>query len=367
MIFRISLNRMIKKLLIVLLVGLALFFGWRWYAQRGQTPAAPPAASGPPKKAMAMPVKAAQAKREAIAAKVEAVGDLVAGESVVLRPEITGRISAIRFEEGRKVKAGDVLVELNADEQRSALAQSLSSVQVEQQSFQRIRDVRAKNLISQQQYDESLARLQNAQALLERDKVRLSRTVLQAPFDGIVGLRQVSLGDYVSPGQALVNLESVDPIKLDFKLPEKYAGKVAKGLKLEVGVDAWPGRTFAGEVQAVDPKLDDASRTVRVRARLANADLALKPGLFARLVLDLGYARPALFVPEQAVEAKGSTFSLFRVVDGKAVLTPVKTGARRPGFVEIVEGIKAEDSVVIDGQLKLRDGMPVMVLDKVAP
>jgi len=357
---------MIKKLISVLFLAAAVFFGWRWYVQHAAQPAAA-LPSGPPPMMMAMPVKAAQAKREAVSAKVEAVGDLVAGESVVLRPEIVGRISAIRFEEGHKVKAGDVLVELNAEEQRSALAQSQASVQVERQSFQRIRDVLAKNLVSQQQYDESLARLQNAQALLERDRVRLSRTVLQAPFDGIVGLRQVSLGDYVSPGQALVNLESVDPIKLDFRLPEKYSGKVVKGLRLVVSVDAWPGRVFSGEILAVDPKLDEASRTVKVRARLVNADLALKPGMFARVVLDFGAIRHALFVPEQALEAKGSTSSVFRVVDGKALLTPVKIGERRPGFVEIAEGVNAEDWVVVDGQLKLRDGMPVMVMGKAAP
>jgi membrane fusion protein (multidrug efflux system) len=315
----------------------------------------------------ALPVKVSQAKQEDVSSKVEAVGSLLAGESVVLRPEITGRVSAIRFQDGARVKAGEVLIELNADEQRSALAQSQAALQMEQQSFGRIRDMRAKNLASQQQYDESLARLQNAQALLERDKVRLSRTSLAAPFDGILGLRQISLGDYVSPGQPLVNLESIDPVKMDFQLPEKYAGLVMKGLKVEVGVDAWPGRTFRGEIQAIDPKLDEATRTVRARARLPNADLALKPGMFAHVILDLGRIRQGLFVPEQALEAKGSTSTVFRVVDGRAVLTVVKTGERRTGFVEITEGIKPQDWVVTDGQLKLRDGMSVTAINKAAP
>ena len=358
--------REMKKLLGVLLFAGLLFAAWYWYVHP-EPHAVPAPTPGSPPPVRALPVKTAQARREDVSSKVEAVGGLLAGESVVLRPEITGRISAIRFEEGQRVKAGAVLIELNADEQRSALAQSQAAIQMEQQSFGRIRDMRVKNLASQQQYDESLARLQNAEALLERDKVRLSRTFLSAPFDGILGLRQVSLGDYVSPGQPLVNLESVDPIKMDFQLPEKHAGQVAKGLKLEVGVDAWPGRTFRGEIQAIDPKLDEATRTVKVRAKLPNADLALKPGMFARVVLDLGRVRQGLFVPEQALEAKGSTATLFRVVDGKAVLTTVKTGERRPGFVEIAEGIKPEDWVVTDGQLKLRDGMPVTVINKAAP
>ena len=357
---------MMKKLLGVLVFATALFFAWRWYGQLGlKAVAAPPPQAGPPAM-MALPVKVAHAKRDKVSAKIEAVGDLVAGESIVLRPEIVGRIAAIRFEEGNKAKAGDLLLELNAEEQRSAYAQSQASLKLEQESFKRIRDVRAKNLVSQQQYDESLARLQNAEALLERDRVRLARTQLYAPFDGILGLRQVSVGDYVSPGQSLVNLESVDPIKLDFKLAEKFAAKLVKGLKLEVSVEAWPGRVFRGEVQAVDPRLDEPTRTVKVRARLPNPDLALKPGMFARIVLDLGHLRDALFVPEQAVQAKGSTSMVFRVVDGKAMLIPVKTGERRPGFVEIREGLNDGDWIVVDGQIKLRDGMPVMVMNKEA-
>ncbi len=335
----------------------------RWYVQYVGKPAAAPTA-GPPPAMMALPVKAAQARLEKVSAKLEAVGDLQAGESIVLRPEIAGRVSAIRFEEGHKARAGDVLVELNAEEQRSAYAQSEAALKLEQESFKRIKEVRAKNLVSQQQYDESFAKLQNAQAVLERDRVRLARTQLFAPFDGILGLRQVSLGEYVSPGQALVNLESVDPVKLDFKLAEKYAAHVVKGLKFEVDVDAWPGRTFHGEIQAVDPRLDEGTRTVKVRARLPNHDLALKPGMFARITLDLGHVRDALFVSEQAVLAKGSASMLFRIVDGKALLTPVTTGERRPGFVEISTGLKPGDWIVIDGQIKLRDGAPVVQLDK---
>ena len=354
---------MMKKLFGVLLLSVALYFAWRWYAAHGAKPVSAPAASASIGM-MAFPVKAAQARLEKVSAKIDAVGDLQAGESIVLRPEISGRVSAIRFEEGHKAKVGDVLIELNAEEQRSAYAQSEAALKLEVESFKRIKEVRAKNLVSQQQYDESLARLQNAQAVLERDRVRLSRTLLIAPFDGILGLREVSLGDYVSPGQALVNLESVDPIKLDFKLAEKYAAHVVKGLKFDVSVDAWPGRTFHGEIQAVDPRLDEGTRTVKVRARLPNHDLGLKPGMFARIALDLGHVRDALFVQEQAVQAKGSASMVFRIIDGKAVLSPVKTGERRPGFVEITSGINNADWIVIDGQIKLRDGAPVVQLDK---
>lgn len=354
-----------KKFFGVLVCCVVLYWAWYWFVSYGAKPlSASASGGGSPAGMMAMPVKSVLAKKERLSAKIEAVGDLHAGESVVVRPEIVGRIAAIRFEEGQKAKAGDLLFELNAEEQRSALAQSEAGLKLEDESFKRIRDVLAKNLVSRQQYDESLAKLQNAKALLERDRVRLSRTQLYAPFDGILGLRQVSVGDYVSPGQALVNLESIDPIKLDFKLAEKYASKLVKGLKMEVVVDAWGNRTFRGEVLAVDPKLDESTRTVKVRARLANPDLALKPGMFAHVVLDLGQVRDALFVPEQAVQAKGSSSMLFRIVNGKAALTPVRTGERKPGYVEISEGIRDGDSIIVDGQIKLRDGMPVVQLGK---
>lgn len=306
-----------------------------------------------------LPVKVAQVRRQPVAAKIEAVGDLLANESVVLKPEITGRIAALGFREGQKVKAGTVLIELNADEQRAALEQGEATLHLEREGFRRIQEIRAKNLVSQQQYDEALARLQNAQAQLAMDRVRLSRTRLAAPFDGILGLRRVSLGDYVGPGQALVNLESIDPVKLDFKVPEKYAGKLMSGMQLEARVDAWPTRSFSGEIQAIDPRLDEATRTVKVRARIANADLALRPGMFARIVLDLATPHDGLFVPEQAVETKGSQSSLYRVLNGKANLTMIKTGERRTGTVEIVSGLNNDDWVVTEGQLKLRDGMSV--------
>jgi membrane fusion protein (multidrug efflux system) len=309
-----------------------------------------------------MPVQAARIVREAVAAKVEAVGGLDAVESVVLRPEIAGRIAALHFNEGQKVKAGTLLVELDAAEQRANLAQSEAQQTMDSLSFERIQAIRAKNLVSQQQYDEAWAKLKNTEALRERDRVRLSKMRLNAPFEGVLGLRQVSVGDYVAPGQALVNLEALDPVRLDFQIPEKYAALAHPGQKVEMQTDAWPGRVFTGQVHAVDPRLNDATRAVKVRAYLPNPDLALKPGMSCGARLLLGGERPVLFAPEEALVAKGSQALLYRVENGKAVMTPVATGMRKPGWVEISEGAHEGDLIVTQGQLKLRDGAPVQVL-----
>jgi membrane fusion protein (multidrug efflux system) len=351
-------------------LGLLLlaFLSWLLWRHFGFSDAAPPSMPATGVTEMqSLAVKAARAWREETAAQVQAVGSLMADESVVLRPEIAGRIAAFHFAEGQRVRAGEVLVELNADEQRAALAQIEAQENLDRQSFARIQAMQAKNLISQQLFDEAVARWKNTNAQLERDRVRLSKTRLVAPFTGVLGLRQVSIGDYVAPGQALINLEAIDPIKLDFKIPEKYAAQVAARQKIGVRVDAYPGRVFAGEVYAVDPRMDEGTRTLRLRARLPNADLALKPGMFARIELSLGAVRNAVFAPEQALVAKGSQAFLFRIERDKAVMTPVKTGERRPGSVEIIEGLAGGEWIVTDGQLKLHDGMPVKMMNQVGP
>jgi membrane fusion protein (multidrug efflux system) len=345
--------------ILVLAVSLAAIGGWRRFV------AGPPAAA-PPSAAMVLPpvpVFTAEVWAESIDDVIDAVGTLLADESVVIRPEVQGRVKVIRFTEGKPVKAGEVLIELEPDEYRATLAQSLAQQELDQANFARMKAMLDRGHVSAQEYDEALSKLKYSNALVERDRVLLQKTVLRAPFDGIVGIRQVSIGEYIDKGKALVNLEALDPVKLDFKVPEKYAGTVTKGLTLTAEVAAYPGRAFRGEVYAVDPRLEEESRTLRVRARLPNRDQALRPGMFARVNLALGAARRALFVPESALVVKGSSASVFRVVSGTAVATPVAIGARYKGKVEIVQGLAEGDSVVTEGQVKLRDGSQVVVLE----
>lgn len=306
-----------------------------------------------------MPVKAERVTRTTLNVEVTAVGTLRADETVMIRPEIAGRVVILHFKEGQAVNAGEALVTLDQDEYKAQLAGSAAQVGLEESSYQRLQDLRRKNLTSQQNLDETKARLDAARAQQELNRVRLDRTVIRAPFAGTVGLRLVSPGAYVKPGDDIANLESLGAMKLDFRVPETYLARLATGQSLTARVDAWPDQTFEGNIYAIDPALDPETRTVLLRARLPNKGNKLRPGLFARVSLILERRENALVAPEQAIVPVGQQTFVYRVVDGKAVMTPVKLGLRRPGQVEILAGLNAGDLVVTDGQLKIRDGAAV--------
>ncbi len=188
---------------------------------------------------------------------------------------------------------------------------------------------------------------------------RLAKTEIRAPFSGLIGLRSISVGDYVKEGQDMVNLEAIDPLKVDFRVPEIYLKQVQVGQKLEVSLDALPGRKYEGTVSAINPLVDAAGRAIVIRAQVRNADTALRPGMFARVRLLTKDEREALVLPEQALVPQGEEQYVFRVIDGKAARTKVELGQRRDGRVEVVKGIAAGETIVTAGQMKLRDGTPV--------
>ncbi len=309
-----------------------------------------------------MAVKAAPVTRTTLEVEATAVGTLRADETVMIRPEIAGRVVTIHFQEGQTVRAGDPLVTLDPEEYRAQLAGSTAQVDLDVISYRRLQDLQRKNLTSQQNLDEAKAKLDAARAQQALDQVRLERTVIRAPFAGTVGLRLVSPGAYVKPGDDIVNLESLGAIKLDFRVPETFLARLATGQRLTARVDAYPDREFEGAIYAIDPALDPETRTVLLRARLPNPDNRLRPGLFARVNLVLEQRKNTLVVPEQAIVPMGRNPFVYRVVDGRAVTTPVELGLRRPGVVEVLDGLADGDWVVTDGQLKIRDGAAVTVL-----
>jgi len=219
-------------------------------------------------------------------------------------------------------------------------------------------------LLSQQAYDELAAKLKEAEANLAVSKARLDKTTIQAPFNGRLGLRQVSPGDYLQPGQAIVNLEDLDPLKVDFRVPESYVGRIKDGGAVQVTVDAMPDLRFKGIVYAIDPKIDAATRTLVVRAQVPNAEERLRPGMFVRVGVVLADRANAILIPEQAIVPVGTDKFVYRIIDGKALLTKVTLGQRRMGEVEIVTGLGAADTVITGGQNKpmIFDGAPVMVI-----
>jgi membrane fusion protein (multidrug efflux system) len=334
-------------------------------APGGASPGAPPGGKpgGPPGGMPPMPVEAVPVRVGAVARTITSVGSLLSNESVVIRPEVAGRIAEIAFKEGQRVAKGAVLVRLDDSVAKATLAQAQASISFDKAELARAEELLSRNAVPARNRDQAYARLLTDQAAVQLAQAQLEKLTIVAPFDGVLGLRKVSIGDVVAAGKDIVNLEDIDTLKLDFRVPEAYLPAVKAGQKLAVSVDAFGGRKFEGEVYAIDPLIDVNGRALAVRARVSNADGALRPGLFARVTLTLTVDENAVLVPEQAVVAFGTDQFVFKVVDGKAAQTKVKLGDRRNAEVEISSGLKPEDVVVTAGQLKIRDGAPVMVVD----
>lgn len=341
---------------LLLLAGAA---GWYTF---GRPQAASDMAASAPAAPPAFAVEAAEVQAKTLSREISAVGTTRSNESVVIRPEIAGRIAAFHFDEGGLVEVGQKLVSLDASVYEAELRQAEASLSLSRRNYQRAAELLSKGAGTARTRDESLSQMEVDEAAVALAKARLDKTVILAPFSGVVGLRMVSVGDYVGPGQDIVNLEDIDPIKVDFRVPEALLSVVSEGQRLRVTLDAFPDRTFEGTVYAIDPRIDREGRSILIRARIPNADGVLRPGLFARVTLIVDTRTNALVVPEQAIVPRENEHFVFRIVDGTAKLTKVELGQRRAGEVEIVNGLNAGDTVVTSGQLRLRDGSAVRVV-----
>jgi len=321
------------------------------------------APKGPPP---AMPVRAAAARIAPAVDEASAVGSLRADEAVVVRPEIAGRIAEIRFAEGQNVARGAVLVRLDQSELGAVLASSRAQLRWEEQRMARSEDMHKKGFISQQGLDDQRTNLVRARAKLAEDEAKLAKTEMRASFPGVVGLRHVSEGQYVAAGTDIVRLDKIDQLKLDFRVPESFLARLKPGQAVKAAVDAYPGEAFGGAIYAIEPAIDEATRTVLIRARVANSRLKLRPGMFARVLLQLGVRDKAVWIPEQAIVPKGQDSFVYRIANGKAELVRVQTGTRKVGEVEITSGIAAGDLVVTEGSQRLFPGAAVAPMQKPA-
>ncbi|SEJ49995.1 efflux RND transporter periplasmic adaptor subunit [Achromobacter sp. NFACC18-2] len=326
---------------------------------------APPA---PTAQAVSKPAPAAPA-RVAVAAVQEvpfarglsAVGSLRSDESVVLRPEVAGRIQSIEFKEGQPVKQGQLLIRLDDSVPRAELAQARANLTLAQSHYRRAVELQGKGFVSQQARDESASTLKVQEAAVALAQARLDKMTISAPFAGIVGLRSVSVGDYVNQGQDLAPLEAIDPLKVDFRVPEMYLSKVGVGQQLTLRLDALPGQERRGLVYAVSPLVDAGGRSILLRATVANQDGVLRPGMFARVQL-LFSEDKALVAPEAALSPSGETQYVYRVENGVAKRREVTIGERREGRVEILTGVAANDMLVVSGLQRVTDGASVTIV-----
>lgn len=296
---------------------------------------------------------------ERVVEEATSVGTLRSAESVDISPEIAGRIEIIAFDEGMPVDEGELLFQLDPSVFEAQLDEAKSAYQLRLRNFERADGLLKNKVGTIRARDEALSEMQITHALQTMAEVRLAKTKMLAPFDGIVGLRNVSRGEYVQPGDKLVNLEKIDPIKVDFSVAERYLANVRAGAEVRLRVDALGDQEFTGKVYAINPQIDPAGRSIALRAEVPNPDGVLRPGLFARVNMETASRDNALVVSEDAIVSQAGGSYVYRVIDGKAVLTAVTLGQRRYGKVEILKGLSQDDTVVVAGQIKLRDGAEV--------
>lgn len=301
----------------------------------------------------------------------EAVGTLQSRQAVTLRPEVSGRVAALGFADGARVRRGQLIVQLDDTLQRAQLQQAEAQAAIARTQVARNRELVGQGFVSQSAVDQSQAALDVALAQVALAQAQLARLRVLAPFDGQAGIRQVNVGDYVKDGADLVTLVDASQVWVDYRLPERYAARVRPGQTVDVALDALPDRRFTARVEAVEARVEADGRALLVRARLDNRDGLLTPGLFARARTEFGVRERALVVPEEALVPEGGKQYILRVVDGEqgpmAERLEAKLGMRVPGKVEVLEGLAAGDRVVTAGQARLMRGkgerQPVRIVE----
>jgi membrane fusion protein (multidrug efflux system) len=347
--------------LIVLLLG--GLFGFKFYQIHQVTSHMPP-----PPPAM---VAATTVQQEQWQSSLSAIGSLTAVASIDVSTEVAGIVKAIHFDSGHTVKQGQLLVELDASTEIAELQGFLAEQQLARLRFDRSSKMIEKKFISAADLDLHRAQLDQAIAAVSSKRAVLEKKQIRAPFSGELGMRQVDLGRFLDKGAAIVSLQQLDPIFLDFTLPERHVGKLVKDQTISVTVQAYPGRSFTGRIQAINPSLEQNSRSLKLRASLENHDKSLHPGMFAQVQIASGQATPVLTLPDTAITYNPYGNSVYLIVQAEHGLSvqsrQIETGASRNGRVEIISGINAGDRVVSAGQVKLRNGMPIVIDDKPAP
>jgi multidrug efflux system membrane fusion protein len=303
---------------------------------------------------------------------LDAVGSLQAIQSVDMAPQVSGIVGEIDFEAGQRVKKGDVLVRLDDSVERADLKRLEAARKMAQLTHERNVQLGTRQYTAQSSIDQSQATLEQADADIARIKAVMDQKVIRAPFAGVLGLRQVNLGQYVGPGTKLVGLEALDTIYANLTLPEQRVSELAVGQEVAVAVDAFKGRAFAGRITAIDPRLDPVNRTVMVQATVGNPELLLRPGMFVSATIRLGQVDRVVSVAKIAVDYSLYGDSVYVVVAGaaaspgdkpvmKAERHAVQLGGQRGDRIAVLRGIEAGAEVVIAGQMKLQNGFPVIV------
>jgi len=310
----------------------------------------------------AVPVVAVPVIVEKIEEKISLVGNLQADEAVEIKNEIAGVIQEIGFDEGQTVQKGQMIFLIDAGKLKASLAQSQANMGMAQTTFDRLSTLIKSNAISQQEFDQASSDLESRKAEIDLIKAQLRETEINATFAGVMGERKVSIGQFVNQGETLTFLIKQDPMKAEFRVPERFLGQLKQGQGIEVSVAAYPKESFIGEVYFIDPQVDELTRTALVKAKLPNPDGKLRRGMFANLNLIVSIREEALVVPETALIPKSEEVFVFAIdKENKAQMKKVKVGIRMIGKAEILEGLTAGESVIVEGYQKIGPGSLVTI------
>jgi membrane fusion protein (multidrug efflux system) len=309
-------------------------------------------------------VVVAEVRKEPFVDRVEALGTLRANEMVVLTANATELVTKIHFDDGQRVQAGDVLVEMSSDEERAQLAEARAAAEEARSQYERVRPLAAQGTAAKSQYDERRREWETAQARVAVVESRLADRTIRAPFAGVVGLRKLSVGALVRPGDPITTLDDDGVMKLEFTVPATYVDTLQPGLAIVAKARAYGSREFHGQVRSVDSRVDPVTRSIQARAEIPNPDRALRPGMLMTVVL-MKNPRDALVVPESAIVSSGRKSHVFRVdadAGNRVQRREVEVGARRAGEAEIRAGLVAGELVVVHGTQRVRDGQVVQVV-----
>jgi membrane fusion protein, multidrug efflux system len=307
---------------------------------------------------------------------LETIGSIAAINGVTRSTDLAGTVVQLAFESGTKVHAGDLLVQLDIKQEQAQLKQAEAQRDLATANLKRNRELVAKRTISQSDCDSSEADYRSAQANVEAIKATIAKKTIRAPFEGMVGIRQVNLGQYVSPGQAIVSLQAFDPTYVNFNIPQQTLGSVVIGHKVEIHVNAFPNEIFNGQVTAINSQIDENSRNAQVQATLRNPDGKLRPGMFAKVDITVGEDRDVVAIPASSINYTPDGESVYIVSDltgkdGKPFkgvkLQPVKVGQSRGDMIVVTNGLKPGDVIVSSGVFRLRDGAKIIINNAVRP
>lgn len=352
---------MIRRIFIVLLLlGLVVgglgYLKYRQIEQQSAMSAAPP----PPT------VSVTAVRNESLTPRVNAVGSVTAVQGVMVNNEVDGQVKEILFESGAVVASGTPLVQLDDTVDQADLEGLLADLALAKIRRDRNARLLKSRAVSQEDFDEISATLQKAEALVAAKQALVEKKTIRAPFAGQLGIRLVNLGEYLAAGSAIVPLQALDPVYVDFSLPERRIAEVAIGQTVEVQVAAYPERTFSGTIQAINAAVDRGSRNIQVRAELGNPEQLLRPGMFAQVGVVLATQESVLMLPRQAIafNTYGDSVLQIEMQDDATIVQrrQVRTGAVRDQDVVILDGLAAGDRVVLAGHVKLRNGQAVQIV-----